>query len=107
MSDNVTYDAGDEAQVSKKKTKAQLRREKELEELRQVLSSRAGRSVIWRILGWCGVYDSSFTGNSTTFFNEGKRKIGQLLIEELAAADKRVYAKMQLEAVDNTEEHDA
>ena len=83
-------DTGDVKDVKKKKTKAQLRRLKENEWLKDVLSRPGGRDFIWRLLIQCGVYDTSFTGDAPhTFFNEGKRQIGLWVLTEIDAADKR------------------
>ena len=83
-------DTGDVKDVKKKKTKAQLRRLKENEWLKDILSKPGGRDFIWRLLTACGVYDTSFTGDAPhTFFNEGKRQIGLWVLTEIDAADKR------------------
>lgn len=49
---------------------------------------------MWRVLEMAGVYRSSFTGNSTTFFNEGMRNIGLMLISEIHAVAPEGYAQM-------------
>jgi hypothetical protein len=105
MSETSNFDAGNEADVKKRKTKAQLKREREIEEVKQVLSTVSGRATIWRILDWCGVYRTSFTGNSETFFNEGKRNIGLKLIEEIFASDKNAFYLMSREATDKQEDN--
>ncbi len=83
-------DTGDVTDVKKKKTKAQLRRLKENEWLKDILSKPGGRDFIWRLLTKCGVYDTSFTGDAPhTFFNEGKRQIGLWVLTEIDDADNR------------------
>lgn len=94
------FDAGDEVSVGKRKTKAQLKKEQEVEELKQVLSTKAGMNVIWRILAKTGPFEGSFTGNSTTFFKEGRRSIGLEIITEINEASPRAFALMQLAIVD-------
>lgn len=91
------YNAGDEEQVKEKKTKIQLKRETELEHLRQICTDKRVRDFIWRMLEWCAPYTQSFTGNSETFFKEGKRKIGTELIRELDSADVKIYNLMRIE----------
>lgn len=99
MNQEDNYDAGDVGQVKKRKTKAQLRRETEIAQLQELLNTKAGRAVLWRVLEKCGMYKESFTGNSTTFYNCGRQSIGYWLLTELVEADKRAYIKMQEEAL--------
>lgn len=98
---NETFDAGDEGHVQRGKTKAQLRRQQEMSYLKGILSTPAGKDFIWRLLGACGVYEESFTGNSTTFYKEGKRSIGLWVIKEINEADKNAYINMQKEALND------
>lgn len=48
-----------------------------------VMGLKEGRRVVWRILDGSGFLTSSFTGNSTTFFKEGRRSVGEQLYNEL------------------------
>lgn len=91
------FDAGNETQVKERKTKNQLRVEKEVEELRQICNDKKVRDYLWRVISRCGVYSDGFTGNSTTFYNEGKRRIGLDIIVDLMAADPKIYSIMRLE----------
>lgn len=67
------------------------------EDLRNVMGSRAGRRTIFRILESTGLTMQSFTGNSETFFREGKRSIGILLHNELQDICPDLYTTMQTE----------
>jgi hypothetical protein len=40
-----------------------------------------GKRVLSILLNESGVFESSFTGNSRTFYNEGKRDMGLLLLD--------------------------
>jgi hypothetical protein len=62
-----------------------------------LMSSRRGRRIVWGILEECGVYRTSFTGNSETFFREGKRSIG-LWALDIATANPEAYMAMLVEA---------
>lgn len=99
MSDE-TFNAADETQV-KERSKKELRgRDRELADIRAVLSTHHGRRFFWRYLAECGVFRTSFTGNSTTFFNEGKRDIGLRLMADLMEAAPEQYMVMQKESKD-------
>jgi hypothetical protein len=66
-----------EAQRKRADTLKQLRDEGDLKWL---MSDKRGRRVIWRLLESTGLYQSSFTGNSETFFREGRRDVGLKLL---------------------------
>jgi hypothetical protein len=66
----------DKETVRKKGLDERLARRTELADVHALLSQRAGRRFVWRLLSECGVFKSSFTGNNSTFFNEGRRDIG-------------------------------
>ena len=66
----------------------------EVEDLKYVMSNKRGRRFVWRLLDRAGIYRSSFTGNSTTFFNEGQRNIGLMLVAEIHDACPEQYTLM-------------
>jgi len=43
---------------------------------REVFKTEAGREVIMDLLNQCHVFQSTMTGNSYTYYNEGMRKVG-------------------------------
>jgi len=55
---------------------AKQRHMREVNDFKSLMGQRFGRRIVYALLEKCGVYRSSFTGNSETFFNEGKRDIG-------------------------------
>jgi hypothetical protein len=72
-------------------------KDREVEDLKKLLSIPEGRRYIWKLMSSAGVFRTSFTGNSTTFFNEGKREIGLMVISEVMAASPTAFAQMQNE----------
>lgn len=92
------YDAGDESSVKKKKTKDELQKQTKKDDLIWVLSDPRGRRVVWRLLERCGIYKNSFTGNSHTFFNEGRRAVGLETLIEINDADPKAFSVMATEA---------
>ena len=72
--------------------------------LTSILKSKEGRWFFMRLLDATGVNSSSFTGNSTTFFNEGKRQGGlELLarIQELGFDAVKLKQKAELEYIEH------
>jgi hypothetical protein len=48
-----------------------------------VLNSPDGREVLFDLLNQCGLFRDSFTGNSQTFYNEGRRAAGLYVFKNL------------------------
>lgn len=51
---------------------------------KKVLSTKEGRWFFSRLLDMTGYKAQSFTGNSQTFYNEGRRAVGIALVTRLA-----------------------
>lgn len=94
----LVKNAADEQQVERAKERTLSKEEKDANDLRWVLNSKPGRRFMWRLLEECGVYKTSFTGNSATFFNEGMRNIGLKLINEINNNAPEAYLVMLKEA---------
>ena len=93
-------DVGDEEQVKDRKISAKLAREEDVECLRAMTETYEGRSVLWRILGQCLLFQPSYTGEANgTFVNEGKRNIGLWLVDEVFTSNPNAYTMMTDEAV--------
>lgn len=52
-------------------------------DLNAVLNTPEGQRVLFEVVSRCGVFQKSFTGNSETFFREGKRVIGLSVIDDI------------------------
>lgn len=68
-------------------------------DLKEVLASAAGRRVLARLIDGSGVFLRSFTGNSETFYREGRRSVGLDLVEHVERVIPGTFAKMQAEAL--------
>jgi hypothetical protein len=93
----MSKNAADKKQVEEAGREEKFSRKQELADLRNILATEGGRRFVWRYLGKCGVFKSSFTGNSQTFFLEGSRNIGLQIMEDVMAADPDSYIKMAKE----------
>lgn len=93
-----TFNASDEDQVKTRKRRDERVRDRELADLRLVMSSVEGRRFVWRLLEKAGVFRTSFTGNSTTFFNEGMRNMGLMVLGDVHEACAAEYIVMMNES---------
>ena len=93
-----TFNAADEEQVKTRKRKDERVRDRELADLRVVMSTVEGRRFVWRLLEKAGVFRTSFTGNSETFFREGMRNIGLMVISDVHESLPDAYVQMMREA---------
>lgn len=103
------YNAENETQVKGRKRKDEIRRERELNDLRFVMGHEQGRRFIWRMLALTGMHRTSFETNALSMaMKEGQRNVGLTLTAEIMEADTKSYLTMQLEAqnlkeIDNAE----
>lgn len=68
-------------------------------DVRAVMDTPAGRRFVWAQIEVPGTFGPSFTGNSGTFFNEGKRDVGIKLMVEVQADCPELYVVMLTEAL--------
>lgn len=71
-----------------------LDRDQEKADFAWLMSDKRGRRFMWRMLEVTGVYRSSFTGNSETFFREGQRNVGLKLISDIHELAPDTYTLM-------------
>ena len=79
-------------------------RERDVDALNHVLSTELGRWFFCRIFDHPGILKRSFTGNSETYFNEGRRSVGITYMQMLGAIGDGVegvkkYHQAQLEYI--------
>lgn len=70
-----------------------------------VMSSRLGRAFMWRLLQECHVFETTFVPGhaDSTAYNEGMRRIGLLLLDEIEANVPDAYLLMTKEAKEDQE----
>lgn len=94
MSKPLVKNAADESQVRNAEIKKKLIDDQIHNDLKYILDSEQGRRFVWRILEMTGLFKSSFTGSSETYFLEGQRNIGLKLLAEVMNCDPQAYMKM-------------
>jgi hypothetical protein len=75
--------AGQERSRADQEQAMKVARDQEKADFAWLMSDKRGRRFMWRMLEVTGVYRSSFTGNSETFFREGARNVGLKLMADI------------------------
>jgi hypothetical protein len=83
--------ARDKAEAERREAQA---RENEAVDLKWLMSDARGRRFVWRLLEKSGMYRTSFTGNSETFFREGMRNFGIMLTSLINEHCPELYLAM-------------
>lgn len=92
-------DDSPDPRIEESAKEAKRRRQRELSDIRKVVSSPEGRRFVYRIWGMCGIFRNSFSLNSNqTAFNEGRRDVGLAILNDVNKADRTAFSKMQSEA---------
>lgn len=91
----------DDSGKQQRDNSAKARRLRELDDLKVVMQQPEGRRFMWRLLEQCGVYRTSFTGNSETFFREGQRNVGLWALTEMQEAAPDQFLMTMQEAKRN------
>lgn len=94
------YNAANPAHVSKAKEAEESARERELNDVRFVMSSKEGRRFFDRYQRLTHMHETSFTGNNTTFFNEGERNIGLKLMADVNEACPELLIELMKEKLE-------
>lgn len=85
----------DELQIKDTEDKVKYNRKQELNDLKHILSLPEGKRFILRYLcGVCGILKPVYTGNSETYFLDGKRAVGLTLLEEIKEVDTKSFIEM-------------
>lgn len=58
-------------------------RKQEIEDVKELMSTRAGRRFAYRLLATCKIFQSSYTGNADTYFKEGRRAVGLEFFDDI------------------------
>jgi hypothetical protein len=95
----LVTDPSDPEQVKEAKKKSERRRNREVEDIRTVLSTPSGRRFYWRMMTECGAFvdpfeESPFYAN----YRKGQRSIGLKLLDELTIHMPEAFFTMQKEA---------
>lgn len=63
-------------------------------DLFNLLQQEEFRDYLWGLLERCHMFQTTFTGNSQSYFQEGERNVGLQVLHEINACDPDSYIKM-------------
>lgn len=96
--DAETYDSGDPKQVKRKRERGVSKDTQRKNDFRTLLGMAEGRRVFTWMLEQAGPYRTSFSTNALSMaYQEGIRKLGLQLTDQIANADPEAWVAMQLE----------
>ena len=94
------YDANDEKQVKKARKQAEFDRALELDVIRGIMKSPAGRKWIYSKLERCHIYGNPFVAGQpdSTAFHCGEQNIGKMFLADIQEGCPDLYLQMVNEA---------
>lgn len=92
--------AANKIDVQVKGRRVKARRQREMNDLRQVLSTPEGRRFLWRLMSECGAFASVVRSglDSSVFYLSGKQDVGHFIQAEVIEANEGAYLTMQKES---------
>jgi hypothetical protein len=69
------------------------------DQLRALLEDENVRDLVWRVMGWCGIFTDPMNSNfGNVAYGLGKAAIGKKLLVEINLANPQAWLAMQLKA---------
>lgn len=98
----VDRDPGDPTPIKARKSRQQLEDERCLEEVRKMLGHRGNRYFIWRLLAYCGMFQTTSGAENPQklAIHSGMRDAALWVWAEMNKADPEAWFKMQQEAIE-------
>jgi len=100
--DEQAPNAADENQVRHRAKKERERREQYEADVKAVMSTAAGRRVMWSLLTRAGIFQSSVAAEAhLVYVNEGRRNMGLEVMHELERCASDEFQRMWKEGMSN------
>lgn len=87
-------DIGDADQVAERNTRLKVKEQSDDDQFKALMQQKEFRVFAWRMLEEAQMFHTTMTGNSFTFFNEGKRAMGLWLMEKINRLTPELYMAM-------------
>jgi hypothetical protein len=95
-----------EAQAQHQRDRAERIQAAQLADVAALMNLPAFRRYAKRYLTICNVFTSTFTGNSETFFKEGRRAVGTTMFGEIMQTAPERFAELMAEPMPDDETPD-
>lgn len=86
-------------EVMERESERELRSAHLSNNYRAVLGTPEGISILRHILDKCGFFKESFTGNSRSFYLQGRASIGRSIMTEVAIFNPKAFTKIMVEGL--------
>lgn len=91
------HDAGNRDSVERARLHKTYGKRQEVDDIQALMKDERFRRFMFGLLSDCRIFQTTFTGNSQTFFREGERNVGLRQMSKLMAADRDGYFQMLME----------
>jgi len=101
------FDINNPQHVKERNADLEFEQDSAADELIRLLDTYTGRAYIWRYISYCEVFSSSYRGEDElhkTLFREGKRAVGQMMVNEILTHYPKAFTLMQSEAAKRDKE---
>lgn len=93
----LVLNAASEKQTEKADKILAKRQQRELDDIRFMLTSEAGRRFLWRMLTHCRVFESIYEQNARIHYNSGVQDVGHFILGEITKARPEALIEMMRE----------
>jgi len=93
------YNAADEDKVKQRVKELENERKQELEDIKNILGTPSGERFFKRFFEAGKIFSTSFTGNSTTFYNEGHRNFALIFLGDITEAAPEMLPKLLVKEI--------
>lgn len=94
MDKALVKNAADPKQVKEAKQKELRGRERDLNDLALVMSTREGRRFLWRLLSHCKTFGSVWHGSAMIHYNSGMQDVGHYIMADINDVNPELFLMM-------------
>lgn len=104
MEKALVKNAADQEQVKEAGKKEKSGRQRDLDDVYNILQTRGGRRFFYRLIQSAGIFQGGMSPSSdSAFYKEGSRNSGLMVLADLNEADPSSYNKMISESLENNQ----